>query len=146
MKVAGCVGGLTEGRLRVGLFIVDGHVTYSQRLFILTNTTKYPLHKIEDDRRHQGRPTYDPGRRQELFPELMERVSVEPAVDRESARALVVRAGDSVLNHVRVREDSDQETPYQTGDAVGVDHAEGVIDLGKGSDLGEVVPREPDNG
>jgi hypothetical protein len=44
----------------------------------------------------------------------------------------------------RVGQEAHQQSADQAGEAVGVDHAQGVVDLGEGPDLGEVVPREPD--
>ena len=51
----------------------------------------------------------------------------------------------AVLDHVRVGQEADQQSTDESGDAVGVDDAECVIDLGEGTNLREVVPREPDD-
>ena len=64
----------------------------------------------------------------------------EPPAHREVARALVVRPLDAVLGHARVGEHADQEPPGQSREPVGVDHPEGVVDLGEGTALREEVP------
>ena len=70
-------------------------------------------------------------------------MGVEPATDTEGGRLAVVGEVDG---HLRVGEESHQETTNEAGDAVSEDDTEGVIDLREGANLAQVVPGHPDNG
>src|SRR5487761_2669573 len=132
VRVAGGHDGLAEGRLGEGFFLVDRDVADRQHLFRFTQTAEHKLHDIEHHRRAHRGEANDPRRRQELLPELVEGVGVEPPADREVPRSLVVRALDPELGHARVGEEADQEPADEAGDAVGVDHTHRVVDLGEG--------------
>ena len=125
---------------------MDRKVSDFKDFVLLTQTSTDKLDDIEEDGTHNRCEDNDPDCSDELFPELVERVGIEPATDTERTCCVIDTTLYAVDDHAGVRQKTNQKSTKQPGDSVGVNDTQRIVNLREWLDLGEEVPGNPDGG